>query len=227
MRITVSRRLDVGIIEEGDGISSTADGCANSGVEDMSNWPLAPWSSQGDSRWALFEAEALPHVDGLFRLAMCLERDRDAAEDLVQETFTEALQSFHRFERGTNCRAWLITIMRHVQSKRWRARGRARLISDGDVDLAGTIPFEPPTPQDVTDADILRALDALPEGFREVVILADVQELSYREIASALQVPIGTVMSRLSRARQMMRRRLTDAVDSGRHPRAVGDDSSE
>src|SRR5918993_847383 len=123
---------------------------------------------QGASDWALFEAEALPHLDGLFRLAMWLERDRAEAEDLVQETFAEALQSFHRFERGTNCRAWLITIMRHLQSKRWRARGRARLISEDEIDLAGTIPFEPPTPPNVTDEDMLRALDALPRSYQEV-----------------------------------------------------------
>lgn len=194
----------------------------------MSKWHFGRQASQADARWHLFEAEALPHVDQLFRLAMCLERDAAEAEDLVQETFTQALQSFHRFETGTNCRAWLITIMRHLQSKRWRARGRARVISDGDVDLAGTIPFEPPTPQDVTDADMLRALDALPEGFQEVILLADVEELSYREIAAALEVPIGTVMSRLSRARQMMRRQLSDRADSGRrYPRAVGENSSQ
>lgn len=194
----------------------------------MSKWHLGRRSPKGDARWSLFEAEALPHVDQLFRLATYLERDRAEAEDLVQETFTEALQSFHRFETGTNCRAWLITIMRHLQCKRWRARGRARFISDDDVDLAGTIPFEPPTPQHVTDADMLRALDALPEGFREVILLADVQELSYREIAAALEVPLGTVMSRLSRARQMMRRQLTGLAYSGRrYPRAVGEDSSQ
>jgi len=194
----------------------------------MSKWRFGWPAPQDGSRWALFESEALPHVDQLFRLAMCLEHNRAEAEDLVQETFTEALQSFHRFEQGTNCRAWLITIMRHLQSKRWRARGRARLISDGDVDLAGTIPFEPPTPQDITDDAMLRALSALPDGFQEVVLLADVQELSYREIAAALEVPIGTVMSRLSRARQMMRRHLTDrAASVVRHARAVGEDSSE
>src|SRR5919109_2896190 len=115
---------------------------------------------RGDSDWALFEAEVLPHIDRLFRLAMWLERDRGEAEDLVQETFVEALQSFHRFERGTNCRAWLITIMRHLQGKRWRARGRARIVSDDEVDLAGTIPFEPPTPQHLTDADVLAAVEA-------------------------------------------------------------------
>jgi len=85
--------------------------------------------------------------------------------------------------------------MRHLQSKRCRARGRAWLISDGEIDRAATIPAEPPTPENVTDGDMLRALDALPHGFQEVVLLADVQELSYREIAAALDVPIGTVIS--------------------------------
>ena len=180
---------------------------------------------QGASDWAVFEAEALPHLDGLFRLAMWLERDRAEAEDLVQETFAQALQSFHRFERGTNCRAWLIAIMRHLQGKRWRARGRARLISDGEADLAGTIPFEPPTAQHVTDDEILRALDALPAAFQEVLLLADVQELSYKEIATTMQIPIGTVMSRLYRARQLMRQHLTCARRG--FPRAVGEDRLE
>lgn len=174
-------------------------------------------------QWAAFEAEALPLLDQMFRLAMWLERDRVEAEDLVQETFIEALQSFHRFERGTNCRAWLITIMRHLRSKRWRARGRMRLVSDDEVDLAGTIASEPAVPAHVTDADVLRALEQLPPGFQEVLLLADVHELSYREIATALEVPIGTIMSRLSRARHMMRQLLTGTTDDARrYPRAVG-----
>jgi RNA polymerase sigma-70 factor (ECF subfamily) len=158
--------------------------------------------------WAAFEALALPHFERLFRFALWLEQDRAEAEDLVQDTFAQALQSFHRFEPGTNCRAWLITIMRHLQCKRWRARGRARIVSDSDVDLAGTVPFEPPTPQDVTDVEVLRALDTLPRGFAEVLLLADVQELSYKEISALLEIPIGTVMSRLHRARHLMRGRL-------------------
>jgi RNA polymerase sigma-70 factor (ECF subfamily) len=179
---------------------------------------------RGDSDWALFEAEVLPHIDRLFRLAMWLERNRAEAEDLVQETFAEALQSFHRFEQGSNCRAWLISIMRHLESKRWRARGRAQLVSEDEVDLAGTIAFEPPSPECVTDADMLRALEQLPRGFQEVLILADVEELSYREIAVALSVPIGTVMSRLSRAREMMRHQLAGSVGAmRRYPRAVGE----
>jgi DNA-directed RNA polymerase specialized sigma24 family protein len=99
----------------------------------------------------------LPYADRLFRLALWLERDRAEAEDLVQETVAEALQSFHRFERGTNRRAWLISIMRHLQSKRWRARGRVRLVNEDEVDLAGTVVFEAPAPEHVTDDDMLRA----------------------------------------------------------------------
>ncbi|MCA1652451.1 MAG: sigma-70 family RNA polymerase sigma factor, partial [Acidobacteria bacterium] len=158
----------------------------------------------------------MPHADRLFRLALWLERDRAEAEDLVQDTVAEALQSFHRFERGTNCRAWLISIMRHLQSKRWRARGRVRLVSEDEVDLAGTLTFEAPAPEHVTDDDMLRALEQLPDVFQEVLLLADVEELSYREIAAALTVPIGTVMSRLSRARQMMRQQLTGRVNPSR-----------
>ena len=75
--------------------------------------------------WAAFEAEAMPHVDRLFRLAMWWERDRREAEDLVQDTLVQALQSFHRFTRGTNCRAWLVTILQHVRSNRHRARSRS------------------------------------------------------------------------------------------------------
>ena len=187
-----------------------------------------PSAGRDRSDWAVFEAEVLPHADRLFRLALWLERDRAEAEDLVQETVAQALQSFHRFERGTNCRAWLISIMRHLQSKRWRARGRVRIVNEDEVDLAGTVAFEAPVPHDITDDDMLRALEQLPEAFQEVLLLADVEELSYREIATALTVPIGTVMSRLSRARQMMRQQLTGRVNaSRRYPRAVGEHTSE
>src|ERR1700751_4754992 len=82
--------------------------------------------------WGIFEAEALPHAARLFRLAMWFERDRTAAEALVQETMLQALQSFHRFQPGSNCRAWLATILQHVRSNRRRARGRSLLVEDPD-----------------------------------------------------------------------------------------------
>jgi len=114
---------------------------------------------------------------------MWLVRNRDEAEDLVQETLVEALRSFHRFEKGTNCRAWLIKIMYHLLSKRRRREGRIRLISDSEEQLAETLAFEPPTPQNITEQEVLEALSRLPLRFQEVVILSDVEDMTYKEIA--------------------------------------------
>lgn len=170
--------------------------------------------------WASFEAEALPHVPGLFRLAMWLERNRDEAEDLVQETLTRALQSFHRFTRGSNCRAWLVTILHHVRSNRQRFRRRHPVVEDVDDRIAETVPFVPAIPQQVTDEEMLDALRGLPEAYQHVILLCDIEEMSYREIADALRIPIGTVMSRLHRGRALLRQRLAgheaSAVQSAR-----------
>ena len=136
-------------------------------------------------------------------------RDRAEAEDIVQKTFAQALQSFHRFRTGTNARAWLLTIMRHVRAKRLRSRRLTPVDPAADVEIEH-IPGVEQTPQHVTDAEVLQALAALPDGFQEVVLLCDVEELSYREIASVLGVPIGTVMSRLHRARRLLRAALAD-----------------
>ena len=160
-----------------------------------------------DNVWAAFEAEALPHVDRLFRLAMWFERNRAEAEDLVQETMVQALQSFHRFQAGTNCRAWLTTILQHVRSNRRRARGRSPLVDDPD-DRIGQTPFVPPVAQELTDEELLSALGRLPERFQEVIMLCDVEELTYKEIADALRIPLGTVMSRLHRGRALLRAEL-------------------
>jgi len=164
--------------------------------------------------WSAFEAEALPHLNDLFRVAMWLARDRDEAEDLVQETFTEALQSFHRFTKGTNCRAWLVTILYHVRSKRLRAAARLRLVSDAEERIAETVAYEPPTPQGITEEEILRALGTLPQQFQEVVVLSDVEDMTYKEIADALRVPTGTVMSRLSRGRKLLRAELANYANA-------------
>jgi RNA polymerase sigma-70 factor, ECF subfamily len=164
--------------------------------------------------WAAFEEEALPHLPELFRFAMWRLRDRAAAEDLVQETMFEALRSFHRFRRGTNCRAWLVTIMNRALSKRRRADARLQLVSETAEQLAETLAFDPPAPSDYTEAELLGALRLLPERFQEVVILSDVQELSYKETAAALGIPIGTVMSRLHRGHKMLRAALAGAANA-------------
>jgi RNA polymerase sigma-70 factor, ECF subfamily len=165
-------------------------------------------SSKGENLWGTFEAEAMPHAASLFRVALWLTRDQTEAEDLLQETLTEALGSFHRFAQGTNCRAWLVSIMYHRQSKRRRAATRLQLVSNPEEHIAETIAFEPPAPQNLTDEEVLSALEQLPRSFQEVVILADIEELSYKEIAFATEVPVGTVMSRISRGRKLLRAKL-------------------
>jgi len=158
--------------------------------------------------WAAFEAEALPHLDRLFRLAMWFERNRSDAEDLVQETMIQALQSFHRFQPGTNCRAWLATILQNVRNNRRRARGRSPLVDDPDDRIAQATPFVPPVPQELTDQELLGALGRIPVLFQEVIVLCDVEELTYKEIAGVLAIPLGTVMSRLHRGRALLRAEL-------------------
>ena len=158
--------------------------------------------------WDAFEAEAMPHVDRLFRLAMWWERDRGEAEDLVQETLVQALQSFHRFTLGTNCRAWLITILQHVRSNRRRAKARQPTVEDPDDLIAETVPFVPAIPDHLTDEELLAAVRELPESYQDIILLCDVEEMTYKEIADALAIPIGTVMSRLHRGRKMLRQQL-------------------
>src|SRR5262247_2619630 len=112
----------------------------SSPIEDMvSRKADTAGARRGAEEWSSFEREVLPHVDRLFRLAMWLERDRTEAEDLVQETLMQALQSFHRFQPGTNCRAWLATILHHLRSNRRRARTRAPLVDDPDDRIAHTV----------------------------------------------------------------------------------------
>lgn len=147
----------------------------------------------------------MPHADRLFRHAMWLERNRTNAEDLVQETLVQALQSFHRFTPGTNCRAWLVTILHHVRANRRRRDARAIVETGIDDHVADAVPFVPPVPDRLTDEDMLLALGRIPPHHQEIILLCDVEELTYKEAAAALGVPLGTVMSRLHRGRELLR----------------------
>jgi RNA polymerase sigma-70 factor (ECF subfamily) len=175
-------------------------------------------TADSDKGWLAFEAEAMPHVDRLFRHAMWLERNREEAEDLVQETLTQALQSFHRFTPGTNCRAWLVSILQHVRSNRLRRRGRVIVDSSIEERVTSIMPFVPPIPDRLTDEDMLEALRQIPEPYQAVILLCDVEEMTYKEIAAALRVPIGTVMSRLHRGRELLR---TELIRRGAGPAAA------
>src|SRR5690348_16021094 len=125
--------------------------------------PTSTRVGHASGEWSDFETVALPHLDSLFRLALWLERDRHQAEDLVQETFAQALQSFHRFQRGTNCRAWLVSILQHLRSNRRRSLARQPPLSDVDVgdleeQLAETLAYEPPTPQGLSEDEVMLAV---------------------------------------------------------------------
>lgn len=154
-----------------------------------------------------FETAALPHTNDLFRTAMSLLRNRSEAEDAVQETLLQAWKSFHRFELGTNCRAWLFKILFHVVSHQRRKWSRMWLAEDPQT-LESTLAAKPVIADELTDEDVLAALSKMPQRYAEVVMLADVQEFSYKEIQETSGIPIGTVMSRLSRGRDYLRGEL-------------------
>jgi RNA polymerase sigma-70 factor, ECF subfamily len=155
-----------------------------------------------------FESAALPHFNDLYRTAVRVIEDRTEAEDLVQETYLEAWKSFHRFQPGTNCRAWLFKILFHVIHHHRRKWFPLKFVKESEELLEEVLTYEPPVPEHLTDEDVLAALDKVPEEFREVLLLADVQEFSYKEVSETLQIPLGTVMSRLSRGRKILRTHL-------------------
>jgi len=171
----------------------------------------------GRDRAREFEAVALVHLDALYRGALRLTHNRAEAEDIVQETCLRAFKGFDRFNPGTNCRAWLFTILRNTFLNRVRDAGREVLEGDSAVwesvseSLVETGVGESPEEQflqTVLHGDVDRALRSLPLVFREAVVLADLEGLSYKEVADVIGCPTGTVMSRLSRGRRLLRKTL-------------------
>lgn len=161
-----------------------------------------------------FGAEVLRYLEPLFATALRLTRNRADAEDLVQDTVVKALRFAHQFERGTNLRAWLSTILHNTWRNRLRESGRESATVDVDsarleeIETAdGSTATDTPEQlllRNTLDADLRAALDELPDVFRQAVWLRDVEEFSYAEIARMVDVPIGTVMSRISRGRRML-----------------------
>ncbi len=169
--------------------------------------------------------DALALMNGLYGTAVRLTRDGDAARDLVQDTYLKAIRAQSRFQPGTNLKAWLYTSLHNTWRNRRRDFARARVSFDSDavdaaVDTGHAGVVEHATPESAllrsaADADIRAAVDALPDAFREAVWLRDVEDLSYQEIAEALDVPIGTVMSRISRGRKLLHAALTARLQGG------------
>lgn len=166
-----------------------------------------------------FERDALGCLDALYATALRLTRNPADAEDLVQDTYLKAFRAADQFQPGTNLKAWLFTILHNTFLNRRRRAVREPLAVEADEieRAAASLPSaRGATPEDLLlreslDADLQLALDALPESFRQAVWLRDVEEFSYAEIASMLGIPIGTVMSRISRGRKLLYERLTGA----------------
>ncbi|MEO7658909.1 MAG: sigma-70 family RNA polymerase sigma factor [Pyrinomonadaceae bacterium] len=163
-----------------------------------------------EDKWRNFESEAMPFRQDLYRTAMWLTRDPSEAEDLVQETMFQAMRSFHLYQMGTNCKAWLMRILYIHNARRLGKMLKINVINDEEDEILNNIPFEAPIPENITDQEVLEAIKRVPEHFRNVIIFADIEELSYKEIASIMDLPIGTVMSRLSRGRKILRMELAE-----------------
>ena len=195
---------------------------ANDGLEAAAAATLESAAPEAESRRARFETEALAHLDALYAFALKLSRSRDDAEDLVGDTMLRAFDRWDQYRLGTNMRAWLFTILYHVfvsRKRRVDARevhvapdpdGWSSFEAVGDVDPEGTFY------DSFVDEEVLRAIDTIPEEYRTAVILSDLHELRYAEIAEILGVPEGTVKSRLFRGRRMLQKKLVDyAVEMG------------
>lgn len=165
-----------------------------------------------------FAAEALPHMDQVYTAGFYLTRRKDEAEDLLQATFLRAYRFWHQFTPGTNCRAWLMTILHNTFKNRYRERYREQQNVEFDEAVVGddgraTTVSLPTNPEEIVlaqflDAEVEEALKSLPIDFLEVVVLVDVQELTYEEAAAAVGCPIGTIRSRLARARRLLQAAL-------------------
>ena len=185
--------------------------------------------TDADDKRRSFEEEAIPFLDTVYRVALRLAGEPSQADDLTQETMLKAYRAWHQYKQGTNVRAWLLTILRHTfinEYRRDKNRGTTVDVAEyeqftvfhdvQEVDPEGRF-FD-----QIVDDEVVRALDSLPEEFRECIVLSDIADLSYAEVADIMKVPVGTVKSRLYRARQALQRLLYEyAVEAGYIKRSV------
>ena len=170
-----------------------------------------------------FDEEALPHLDALYRVALRLTADATLAEDLVQDTMLKAYRSWRQYRPGTNAKGWLLTILRNTFINDYRRRKHEPVAMDIEAaephalerSIAETDP-EGTFFSQIVDDKVLQAVDSLPTEFREVLVLSDIEGMRYADIAETLHIPVGTVKSRLSRARHQLQAQLYEhAVEMG------------
>jgi RNA polymerase sigma-70 factor (ECF subfamily) len=161
-----------------------------------------------------FEAAAMPHLPDLYRTATRLLADSTKADDVIQDVYLQAWKSFDKFESGTNCRAWLYKILFNTMHHYRRKWLNVRMVKESEELIEQTVKWTPPVPEQITDEEVLAALADVPQDFRAVVLLVDVEEFPYKDAANIMNVPIGTVMSRLSRGRRLLRERLAGVAQS-------------
>jgi RNA polymerase sigma-70 factor, ECF subfamily len=173
-----------------------------------------------------FEGLAMPLFDQLYNFAHWLTQNREEAEDLVQETYAKALKGFSSFQLGTNFRAWMYRILRNTfLTSRTGLKATMTVPLDPEED-GPELAVESDTPETIlferSNRELLQsAIAELPVNFREILLLCEVEEMSYQDIAETLSIPIGTVMSRLSRARKMLRDRLRPRLQEGSAAAAI------
>lgn len=185
-----------------------------------------PWNRPSKSSAAetrrQFSEEALPHLDAVYRFSLRLVRGRtEEADDLVQDTFLQAFRSWHTYTTGTNCRAWLFTICRNRFLRKQERRNRRPELNEADIEadveaMAATAVFsevDVANPEhdffnSFLDEEVVAAIDELPASYREVLVLCDLEGTSYPELSEILDIPIGTVKSRLFRGRRMLQQSL-------------------
>ena len=174
----------------------------------------APGGAGDNSEDRAFSDEALSYIDALYGTALRLTRRPQDAEDLVQDTYLKAFRAAGQFQRGTNLKAWLFTILHNTFRNMRRHDGRNPVdVNSETVEQAADQTGDERTPEQILtratlDTNLQAALDSLPDAFRQAVWLRDVEEFSYADIARMVDVPIGTVMSRISRGRRMLFERL-------------------
>jgi RNA polymerase sigma factor (sigma-70 family) len=176
-------------------------------------------------KYVVFDAEFMPHIDSMYNFAFRLTNDEDDANDLVQDTYMKAFRFINSFERGTNAKAWLFRILKNSFINDYRKRSKEPSKVDyqevettynsvEDAEMEATTDLRTETVQDMIGDEVATALNSLPVDFRTVIILCDIEGFTYEEMAKILDIPIGTVRSRLHRARNLLKEKLKTYASS-------------